>query len=134
MPFSWWADPGMTAPLSRLRFTRSPTPGAVDARVYFGNPRPGTELQSASAPGVNALAVVLADADGTGGVELEDVQLATTAAGLDTATPGDALELGAVIPAGTAVEIFVRVDSLLDEPGRYADVSLTVPDWQELEV
>lgn len=134
MAFTWWADPGMTAPLTRLRFTRSPTPAAVDAVVYFGNPWAGTELQSASAPGVAPLSVVLADAGSSSGVEVDEVLLASTKAGLDTAVPGAPLHLGARIHAGAAVAIHVRIDSELTDPGRYADVSLTVPGWQELEV
>ncbi len=134
MAFNWWADAGMTVPLTRLDFARTTAAAAVDAVAYFGNPTAGTKLQRASDPGIDPLQVEVSDAASGSGVETANVKLASSAAGLASAVAGASLNIGTTINAGTAVAVYVRVDSSITAVGNYDDVSLAVPDWLETAV
>lgn len=129
--FAWWADAGMTVPLARLNFVRDTTPSAVDAVAWFGSPVAGQTLRRQSAPGVDPLQVEAVDAASGSGVAVSNIRLALSSAGLSSATPGAALNMPATINAGTAIAVYVRVDSSIATVGNYDDVTLQVGDWLE---
>lgn len=130
--FAWYADAGLTVPLTRGDFVRGTTPADVNRVVYFGSPEAGKQLQNVNDPGVDPLQVTVVDAGG-GGVATADVRLASSFGGLASATPGAALNIGSTILSGpaNAVPVFVRVSSSLAVVGNYDDVSLRVADWLE---
>lgn len=129
--FAWWADAGMTVPLTRLNFVRDTTPSAVDAVAWFGSPVAGKTLRRQSAPGVDPLQVEIDDAASGSGVQVSNIKLALSSAGLSSATPGAALNLPATINSGTAIAVYVRLDSSIATVGNYDDVTLQVGDWLE---
>lgn len=132
--FAWYADAGLTVPLTRGDFVRGATPAPVNRIVYFGSPVAGKLLQHASDPGIEPLQVTVVDAASGSGVAVADVKLASTFAGLDSAVGGAALNLGTTLAsgAGNAVPVFVRVGGSIATPGNYDDVSLQVADWLEV--
>jgi len=136
MTFAWYSDAGLTAPLTRADFVRSSTATPVNRLVYFGSPATGKKLQKVSAPGVDQLQVSVADSAVGSGVEAANVKLALTFAGLDSATGGAALNIGATILSGAAnaVAVFVRITSALTTPANHDDVSIRVLDWLESDV
>lgn len=131
MAFNWWADAGMTVPLTRLDFLRAESPVPVDGVAYFGNPIAGTKLQRASSPGAAPLQVAVADTTPGSGVEVANIRLASTPAGLASAVAGAALNIGSTLPSGVAVAVYVRLTSSLAAVGNYDDVSLGVGDRLE---
>lgn len=126
--FGWYANAGLTSPLTRSDFVRSGVAGPVDRVVYFGSPAAGRQLQNAADPGVDPLQVELADGDDGVGVDPAEVSLALSAAGLDAATPGVPLVIGTTLLSGpaNAVAVHVRVDSAITAIGEFEDVSLRV--------
>lgn len=131
--FAWYADAGLTVPLSRGDFVRGTTPANVNRVVYFGSPVAGKKLQKVSDPGIDALQVSVMDSAGGSGLAAADVKLASSFAGLDGAVGGAALGIGATLLSGpgNAVPVFVRVGGALTAEGNYDDVSLSVADWLE---
>lgn len=136
MTFAWYSDAGLTAPLTRADFVRSSTATPVNRLVYFGSPATGKKLQKVSSPGVDQLQVSVADSAVGSGVEVANVKLALTFAGLDSATGGAALNIGTTILSGAAnaVAVFVRITSSLTTPANHDDVSIRVLDWLESDV
>lgn len=132
--FAWWADAGMTIPLTRLDFVRGPTPGAVDASAWFGSNVSGKQLQAASDPGTDPVQVSIVDAASGSGVEVAHVKLALSQAGLAGATAGAALPIGTTIPAGSPVQVWVRVTSPTTAVGNYDDARIEVAGWVESDV
>ncbi len=136
MSFNWFADAGLTVPLTRGDFVRGATPGNVNRVFYFGSPLAGRQLQNVADPGVDPLEVSIVDAAGGSGVAASEVRLASSFAGLATATGGAPLGIGTTILSGAAnaVPVFVRLASALTAEGAYDDISLQVADWLESEV
>ena len=134
MAFDWWADSGMTVPLTRLDFVRTATPAAVDAKAYFGNPIAGTKLQNSTSPGSAPLQITVDDSAPGSGVEAAGIKLAASVGGLAGATAGAPLGIGTTLFAGPAVTVYVRVTSGITALGDYDDVSLLVPDRLETAV
>lgn len=136
MSFNWFADAGLTVPLTRGDFVRGATPADVNRVFYFGSPVVGKKLQAVSNPGVDALQVSIVDASGGSGVAASEVKIAATFAGLASATGGAALGIGPTILSGAsnAVPVFVRVSSALSTVGNYDDITLRVADWVESDV
>ncbi len=133
MSFAWYADAGLTVPLTRGDFARGSSAAPVDRLVYFGSPASGKQLQNAGDPGVDPLLVTIV---GGGDVPASDVYLALTAPGLNTATGGAALSIGATILSGpsNAVAVFARIDSDLTAQDTYDGASLQVEDYLETDV
>lgn len=67
---------------------------------YIGSTAAGLKLEANSDPGVDQITISLVDGDPGNGHAVTAVKLATTQAGLAAATPGAALDLGAVINSG----------------------------------
>ncbi len=133
MSFNWYADAGLTVPLTRGDFVRGSSLGDVNRVVYLGSTDTGRQLQAESDPGVDALQVTVVDADGGSGVAASEVKLALSFAGLAGATGGAALSIGPTILSGAAnaVPVFVRLGSALTAEGNYDDISLRLSGWVE---
>jgi hypothetical protein len=127
--YAFYLDAGLTQPAASLAFAQAAdgTSAAATRVVWLGSPADGKKFQAASAPGTDAITVSIADSASGSGLLPAYVTLATSAAGLDTATPGAALSLGAQRLSGVAnaVAIHVRVDTPALTAGTYADLSLT---------
>lgn len=132
----WYSDPGLTAPLTRADFVRDATAVAVDRRLYFGSSEAGKKLQCVTDPGADQLQIAVTDATSGAGVEVADVVLSLSAAGLDSATPGAALDIGTTLYSGVEnrVEVFVRLDSALIATGDYDGISIGPVDYVESSV
>ena len=133
MTFAWYSDAGLTAPLTRADFVRGSTAAAVNRVIYFGSTTAGKKLQNVNNPGINPVQVTVADSAGGSGVEVANVKMALSFAGLDTATGGAALSVGTSVLSGVvnAVAVFVRITSVITTPGNYDDASVQVLDWVE---
>lgn len=122
--FGFWADPGMTVP-NAAGATVVAGAGPTDRIVYFGSPVPGKILQAASAPGVDPVQIMIADAAPGAGIAASALQLALSAAGLVSAVPGAALSIGATVSSGAPVAVFVRTSQGALGVGAYPDLTLT---------
>lgn len=131
--WQFFADAGLTTPLTQGGATQIANGPAVDSIIYFGSNATAKKLESAAAPGVDPVQVAVVDSDAGGGLAETAITLALSAAGLDTATPGAALVMGTTLLSGTggAVAVFVRTNSGVSAPGTYSDLALRVPDIVE---
>lgn len=109
--WKFYADAGLTVPLSLGLFRPPNNSTPVDRILYFGSLASGQQLQAQSNPGIDPITVGVVE-DGAG-LPATAVRLATSAAGLSTATPGAPVELAATLNSGiaNAVALFVRVDN-----------------------
>ncbi|WP_430010333.1 hypothetical protein [Methylophaga lonarensis] len=108
----FYADAGLTQELGQLvinQLANGSTPD-VDNVVYLGSTVTGSVFEAQSDPGVDDIVVSIVDDDPGNGVEVSDIRLALTQAGLNTATPGEPLVLGPEINAGAgnAIPVYVR--------------------------
>ena len=131
MTFAFFADAGLTVPLNSsnpVAFAQLAAGAPVDRIVYFGSADVGKKLQRATDPGVDALEVSVIDTDAGGGLPVTALTLALSSAGLDTATPGDPVSIGATINSGAAnsVPVFVRADADSATPATFTDLLLRV--------
>ena len=135
---AFFRDPGLTAPASSLAVAQAAdgSSGAIDRVVYLGSPVVGRKFEQAAAPGTGLISVIIADASSGSGVEASHVKLATSASGLDAATPGAALNLGATLLSGVAhaVPVHVRINTPALASGVYADVTLATTETIESTV
>jgi hypothetical protein len=124
LTFGFFLDPALTTPVtSPLQFVQSKTsPVAADKVVYFGSLNEARACHTAVSPGDNPITIGVTIA-GAG-----NVYLATSAAGLDTATAGAALEIGNTVAGGiaNAIAIHVRVLDVAHVVGRRAVTFSTV--------
>lgn len=81
-------------------------------RFYLGNSAAGYIFQAASDPGVDPITLSVVDAVPASGQPASAIKLATTQAGLASATGGADLELAATLLSGSvnAVQIWVQFD------------------------
>lgn len=130
--FAWYADAGLTVPLSRGDLVRGSTAAPVDRIAYFGSPAAGRKLQRESGPGTDPLQVSIV---GGGDVPADDVRLALTAPELNSAAGGAPLGIGTTMLSGpmNAVAIFVRIDSGLTAQNNYDGAVLRVAGWLETD-
>ena len=91
-------------------FAQAVNGSSGDGSFWVGTPTATNKLEAASDPGVDPIEIAIADGSPGGGVEATHIKLALTEAGLDTATGGAALSLGAQIlgGAGNAVRVWYR--------------------------
>ncbi|MDI5890593.1 hypothetical protein [Halomonas rhizosphaerae] len=110
-----------------------------DFVLYFANVAgdPGDnqvlELVEATQPGTNYLTMSIVDANVGSGHEADEITLATTAAGLDTAIAGASLDLGQdddsigvirlLSGVSAAQEIHVRVENAVPNEGTSTELS-----------
>lgn len=113
--FAGWdeADDGSTSP--------------QDKQLQLGSPEADRVAKTQVNPGVDHILVYLQDAAAGSGEPVSAFRLALTQAGLDTATPGAALDLGVtqiLSGAANAVTFWLRVADQTGTGGDYSDVSL----------
>jgi hypothetical protein len=101
--------------------------GSGDGVFWVGIPATDQMLQAASDPGIDQLVVSIVDDDDQTGVDATDIKLALSAAGLDSATAGASLNLGATILGGSAnaVPVYYRWANGTGA-GVYTDISLSI--------
>lgn len=103
MPFALYADSGLTTLVgASLEAIYAIGGAAAKKTVWLGSTDAGQKLQKQSSPGVDAIAVTITDSNTGGGQPATAIRLATTEAGLLTATPGAALSLPHTITGGVA--------------------------------
>ncbi len=135
LTFTFFADAGLSqvaSNIAALQATDGTSP-AVDRVVYLGSTTADVVLQAFSDPGVDPITVSLVDAATGSGVEAAHVSLATTQAGLDSATPGASIDLAAQITSGSgnAAAIWLRIDTPALSAGTYTDLTLSTGECVE---
>lgn len=115
----------LTGPLQVSQNADGSTP-PVDNVLYLGSTTAGRKFQADSNPGVDPISISVVDASPGSGHEASEVKLASTLAGLDSATPGAALNVGTQILSGVAnaVPVYVRVDDATGTVGTATELSL----------
>lgn len=129
--FQFFADPGKAtafALLDLIELANGAT-SPVDAPVYLGSHTAGVVLERATNPGADPLQVALIGGDAN--LQTTDFKLALTQGGLDTATAGEPLDLGLVLPSSGVAVFWVRLQSGITVPGLYSAVSLQMADLSE---
>lgn len=136
LTFGFFEDANLTTPVSTLSFTfeSDGSTGPLDKVIYLGSTDGTKTLQAVSNPGVDPITVSVSDSAPGAGQETTAVKLATTQAGLDTATPGASLSLGTSISGGTAnaQPIWMRVEPTDLTVGTSTELTLTTNDVQEV--
>lgn len=123
--WNFYADAGLTA--LAVGGAAIASVGSTQDRVLrFGSPATDKTLQAASNPGTDPVTITPADAAPGSGIEASAIQLALSAAGLDSATPGAPVVVGTTLNSGAAgaVLIYVRTARGALGVGNYADISL----------
>lgn len=123
--FAFFADAGLTVPLSPLAATVSTAGGSAQGVVFFGSPASGAAL---TREGGGDVTIELADSDPGGGIPASSVKLALSAGGLDSAVGGASLALGASVSSGAAGAraVYWRVTLGAGAAVTYSDLSLKV--------
>lgn len=123
--WNFFADAGLTVPAVGGAAIAS-VGSQTDRVLRFGSPASAKILQAASDPGVDPITITPTDAAPGSGIEASAIRLALSAAGLDSATPGAALNIGTTLNSGTggAVLVYVRTSRGSLGIGEYADLSL----------
>lgn len=128
MTYGFYEDAGCTSPLF-ASMTLVEGTGSADRVVYLGTAdlEAGT-LRAASAPGLDHILVSVVDDAPGSGIAATAVRLALSAGGLNSATPGAALNIGTEVLPGVEIPIYVRVTQGALAEGLYTDLRLqTVP-------
>lgn len=133
--WKWYTDPtlqtefgGTLTPVHRADFSDNPQ----DYVLYYGNidDDPGDNQvqrkREATNPGTNQIALSIVDANVGSGHEADEISLAMTAAGLDTAVAGASLDLGTELLSGVsqAVEVHVRIENAVSNVGTSTELSI----------
>ena len=124
-------DAGLTTPATVPLAFAQDTLGAISPhqrRFYLGQPTSGYRFRADSDPGVDAIALSIVDAVPASGQPASAIKLATTQAGLSTATGGAALSLGATLLSGSAnaVAIWVQFDDSTAAVATDTNISLAL--------
>ena len=127
LTFKFFADAGLTSELATGGDTIVETTDYHDRVIYFGSNATGATLQAASSPGTDPIAIAPDDADEEAAPAVSNIALSLSAVGLDTATPGAALNIGTTVSSGvaSAVPIYVRTLRGALTAGTYTGLSLT---------
>lgn len=101
--------------------------GRQDSQVWLGSTAAGKVLQADSDPGVDQITVGIVDAAPGSGHPASDVTLALTQGGLDTAVPGDPLDLGVEIQSGVgnAVSFWIGIEDSTGVIGTSTELQVT---------
>lgn len=109
---TFFDDAALSVVSFAARFVQTPTGSlaAQDRVVYLGSTADGYKYQAASNPGVDPILVTVTDADTGSAPAAGTIKLATSQAGLATATGGASLAVGTEIVAGpgNAVAVWIR--------------------------
>jgi hypothetical protein len=127
--FSIYSNASLTTELATLAktFKDDGSSSALDVLVYLGSVTAAKKILAASDPGVDAIEIAVADANGATGQLAADIKLALTQGDLDTAVGGAALAGPIQVLSGVAqaLPVWMRLDpSNLDE-GLYDDLTIT---------
>lgn len=130
---AFFSDPGLTAPATSLVAPQADdgSIAAVERRFYLGSAVAGKTFRAASNPGVDPIAVSVADSNGVTGATAARVRLALTQAGLASATPGAPLVVGTQITSASPVSIWARLDGGALAAGMYTDLALVTSPVEE---
>ena len=110
--------------------------GSGKGVFYVGTTTSGNKLQLASSegtPGVDSIEVGIVDASIGSGVEAEHIKLATTEAGLSSATGGDAIGIAVEIPNGSPQPVWYQWDNSVGSAD-YTEISLSLDPMQEVAI
>ena len=101
--------------------------GQGDGVFYFGDPDAAIKIQADSAPGIDPIAVSITDSAPGSGVEATHIKLATSQAGLGSATGGAPLNLPATVNGGVgnAVAVWYRWENSAGG-GTYTEISIDI--------
>ena len=99
----------------------------MDVQIWFGSATASRKARASSNPGVDQIAVTIADSATGSGEPASAVKLATSQGGLDSATAGASLNIGTQVLSGSgnAVSFWVRIDDATLATGAYTDLSLS---------
>jgi hypothetical protein len=127
--FNLFLDAALTLPLS-APLTFYPTddnPTPEEKTLWFGSPVDGTKCQASSAPGVDQIVLSVTDSNTASGEPTSAVAWALTQSLLDTATGGEALNLGVTVNSGVAnaVPVWVKFTDTTGTLGNYNDLGWT---------
>lgn len=127
--FGFYLDPALTTPITqRLAFVQANASPAPDNKVvWFGSPDPAVSCEAVSNPGVDAITVSVIDAVPGSGNSANDVRLALSAIGLESAAGGAPLALPVTLAGGVAnaLAIHIRVTDTTHSTGVSTDLGLT---------
>lgn len=125
-----FSDSALTTPIDDVTglSLSAVTGDSVDGVFYVGLTNASNKIQAQSNPGVDQITVSIADAASGSGAAASEIKLALSSVGLDTATGGAALNLGATINGGSAnaVAVYWRWTNAAGS-GDYTDLSLDLP-------
>lgn len=113
MSFQIYTDAALTTPLSGNLIFEEPSDHSQspsDIQLFIGSTDTGKKVNATSDPGIDQIAVSITDTAPGADHEAAEIKLATTEAGLASATGGVALNLGTQILslAANAAEFWVR--------------------------
>jgi len=103
---------------------------------YIGTPTSGNKLQLAESegtPGVDSIEVSIVDASAGSGVEATHIKIATSKAGLSSATGGAAVGVAVEIPYGSPQPVWYQWDNSVGS-GDYTEISLQIDPMQEVSI
>lgn len=133
---AFYNDSGLTSPLTSLSIAQASdgSSPSIDRVIYLGSTVASKKFQVASNPGVALLTITPSDSATGSGVQTSHVKLATSQAGLDSATAGAAISLGTQVLSGVAnsVPVYVRIHTPALAVGTYTDLSLVTPNLIEV--
>ena len=133
--FGFWADQGMTTPLTELQMTVSAaTGGQQDFVFYFGSP--DSTVKAVPDPNGDSPSEILVRVVDTNLGNGHDIgnqvtyRFATSQVGLDTAQDNTPLSLGAEVLGGTPVEIWLRIiEAPQPNVGTFTDLFIETSDF-----
>ena len=129
MALGFHTDAALTTPVSGNLQAPQKTDGSTDPVVFelwLGDPDTGYDYEADSDPGTDQITVSISDsAPGTGHATTE-VKLATTVAGLASATAGASLNIGVTLVSGSAnaQKICIEVDDATATVGTSTELSV----------
>ena len=127
--FTLHQDAALTLPVTgTLVFNGDLTsPAPMDKELWFGSPVTASKCQAVSNPGVDQIALSVADSAPASGEPASAIKLALTQAGLASAKGSASLNLGVTVnsDAANAVPVWVRFTDTTGSLGTYTDLSLS---------
>lgn len=135
MALRFYADSALSQPLdsTQVVFDREIGGDPVDRAFYLGNP--DSNLRYEADDGSGLITVGVTDSDPGSGWSATDIRLALSEAGLDSATPGEAVEITGPIQGGLsgAKPVWVRFEGTSPTPLTADDLGLTTNVWREYQ-
>lgn len=134
--FALYHDAALTVPVDGSNPIAVNSLAPQDKQLWLGSPNAGFKLQKLVNPGVDAIVLTPTDANTGSGEPASAVKLATSQAGLASATGGAALTLPHTINGGVgnAYPLWVRVTDAVGVAGTYTDLSLDTGSLAESPV